>query len=447
MWTEFPKDVGFNNGLSAPKPDIFEGFVKNTFPPNIKAIKSATLVKDNPRYVALPHMAIEYKAQDKSGHQAMVQAGYDGAAMVYSRNEALKYMGQEDAPREPSVLTAAVTGPQWDVYGHYTHPNDDTGRTEYYQHHLAGGFMANLDGYKRGRKTLRNMQDFGREQATDLRDRMKKDYDEHGLRRPKKGTAGGSSRGDNSAASNPASVISQKSAGNLPSPGQLTPKTAPSNASAGSARRDPVNGQQSRQAGPDTGKSPTASVSSSRSGASQAAQQLAMPPPPARPQPREPSITSLDTSRSPGPQAPKDSGGLQRQASGSSGGGSRAPSPASTQQAFISRRLPPVGRPVSRTSTTAPSRAPAGKLSNIAPVSSRASATSAASSASTSSTTSAEIRRYRVRDEDDMKDLQRRRSDSPDRNRPPRPEARKDVEPRKSLFSKKQATPKSRAQD
>lgn len=55
MSTEFPKNVSFNNGLSAPKPDMIEGFSRDSFPPTIEHIKASRLVWDEPRYVALPH--------------------------------------------------------------------------------------------------------------------------------------------------------------------------------------------------------------------------------------------------------------------------------------------------------------------------------------------------------------------------------------------------------
>ncbi|KAK7699890.1 hypothetical protein SLS64_011321 [Diaporthe eres] len=99
MWIEFPKNVGFNNGLPAPKPDMIEGISSDSFPPTIEHIKASRLVRDEPRYVALPHIAVEYKAREKSLHEAKVQAGYDGAAMVYGRNVALKYIGKADPPR------------------------------------------------------------------------------------------------------------------------------------------------------------------------------------------------------------------------------------------------------------------------------------------------------------------------------------------------------------
>lgn len=179
-WTEIPQNIGFNSGLPAPKPDMIEGYSRNSFPSTIDHIKASRLVSDDPKYVALPHMAVEYRVREKSLHEAQTKAGYNGAAMVYGRNEALKFIGKSDPPRQPVILTATATGQKWNVYGHYSHLNDGSGREEYYQCRMAGGSMENLEEYKHGRKVLRNMQDFAREQSSALRDSIRKDYDEYG---------------------------------------------------------------------------------------------------------------------------------------------------------------------------------------------------------------------------------------------------------------------------
>lgn len=218
MWTEFPKNVGFNNGLSAPMPDMIEGFLRDTFPPTIEHIRSSKIVRDEPRYIAFPHMAVELESREKSLYEAKVRAGFDGAAMVYSRNEALRFIGKADPPRQPAVLTATTLGQEWNVYAHYAHPNDVTGKEEYYQCRMAGGSMENLEEYKHGRKVLRNMQDFAREQSSNLRDSLHQDYDENGSRqlcqRP------GIKQGGKPVASKSPSVASNGSA-QQPSPGRV----------------------------------------------------------------------------------------------------------------------------------------------------------------------------------------------------------------------------------
>lgn len=242
MWTGFPPNVGFNNGLSAPKPDKVEGFKKNTFPPSIDAIRGTVLVKDDSDYITLPHMTLEFQAKEKNAHEAKVQSSYNGAAMVFSRNEALAYIEQPDPPGQSAVLSAAIIGPSWELYGHCAQPNQTTGRVEYHQHRIRGGSMERFDEYKQSRKVLRNMQDFAREQAMDLRDRMRIDFNEkEALRGTASSAAKSRGRAESnasrppSAASNPPSGTWRKSATGPPSSGQNTPKSASSNGSGGSA--------------------------------------------------------------------------------------------------------------------------------------------------------------------------------------------------------------------
>lgn len=134
QWTAFPNNVGFNNGLSAPKPDLTEGYMRKTFPPIINGLGGcATLVKDDPNYVALPHFVAEFKDVGKDMNQAEIQAGYDGAAMVYARNQALAYLGQPDPPRHAAVASVISDGHNWKVFVHYSHENQKTKEIEWYQ--------------------------------------------------------------------------------------------------------------------------------------------------------------------------------------------------------------------------------------------------------------------------------------------------------------------------
>jgi len=61
QFTGFPKNVGFNNGLSAPQPDFVEGLEMEEFRPFPvnKHISGSVLYKDNTRSVTLPHIAGE----------------------------------------------------------------------------------------------------------------------------------------------------------------------------------------------------------------------------------------------------------------------------------------------------------------------------------------------------------------------------------------------------
>lgn len=508
-WTAFPSNLGFNNGLSVPKPDKLEGFSRSKFPPSINEIQGTTLVKDDANYITLPHMTVEYKAKNKSAHEAKVQSMYNGAAMVYGRNEALAHIKKNDPPRQPAVLSAAVVGPTWDIYGHYAHTDETTERVEYHQHRVHGGSMETFNDYKQSRKVLRNMQDFAREQAGDLKDRLHEDYKEKEAEREAAKSATKSKSGNGSSASKPSSdapsVTSQKSTKKKSSSGQNASKPASSNASVGSTgysgtarpsqpgdnpgkssagpvsdrpdasqaarkqqpgsnagrtsaaqasgRPDASQAAQKQQSGSNAGKT-SATPTSGRPDASQAARQQQSMPPPARPQSPKQSATKPSHPTSPATQVAKDPAGRPRQQSSTSSSGStQAPAPRATSSprpaAAPARPTPDArhtapARPTSdarpstdKRPTAPPSRNSLGVLSGKHSASSRASASSAASSASTSSAEAADMRRYRVRDDDEQKDLTRRRSDSPEKNRPARPQDQKGAGAKKSsVFGK-----------
>lgn len=127
QWTDYPKDVGFNNGLSASKPDYIEGYSRLAFAPSIDEIGgAAVLVKDNSRFIALPHFALEAKAPVKDMHLAQVQAQYDGAVMVYGRNKALAYIQQPDPPQTGLVATLIADEENWDAFLHYEYRDAKT---------------------------------------------------------------------------------------------------------------------------------------------------------------------------------------------------------------------------------------------------------------------------------------------------------------------------------
>lgn len=134
QWIDFPKDVGFNNGLSAPKPDLTEGYIQSSFRPDIGQLGgSATLIKNTPNFIAFPHFAAEFKDFGKSLQQGEVQAGYEGAAMLYARNNALAAIGEPGAPFHASPVTVAADGHSWTAYTHYAAENEINKNLEYYQ--------------------------------------------------------------------------------------------------------------------------------------------------------------------------------------------------------------------------------------------------------------------------------------------------------------------------
>jgi hypothetical protein len=94
----FPEHVGFNNGLCVPRPDFVEGLRLQNFRPFPvgKHVSGAVLYKDDRYSTTLQNISGEWKVGGKNMKEAMLQSAYDGAALVYARNQALLYLGESD---------------------------------------------------------------------------------------------------------------------------------------------------------------------------------------------------------------------------------------------------------------------------------------------------------------------------------------------------------------
>jgi hypothetical protein len=86
-FTALPEDVGFNNDLSAPKPNFVEGLeIREYYPFQVdKYIDGAVLYEDDPHSLALPHLVGEWKARGKDMEKAKLKSAYDGAALAYAQ--------------------------------------------------------------------------------------------------------------------------------------------------------------------------------------------------------------------------------------------------------------------------------------------------------------------------------------------------------------------------
>ncbi|KAF2962856.1 hypothetical protein GQX73_g10717 [Xylaria multiplex] len=176
-FTGFPDDVGFNDGLSALQPDFVEGLEMGEYDlfPVDEQVAGAVLYKDNPRSMTLPHLAGEWKGPGKNMEEARLQSAYDGAALVFARNQALSYMGKPDPPGHAEVTTFATDGTTLNQYAHYAEELED-GTTKYHQYHVKSTNLINSHkDFRDGYKHLRNAQDHARDQSYALRD----DLNEH----------------------------------------------------------------------------------------------------------------------------------------------------------------------------------------------------------------------------------------------------------------------------
>ncbi|KAK3328152.1 hypothetical protein B0T19DRAFT_442068 [Cercophora scortea] len=142
-----PKNIGFNNGLSAPQPDFVEGPEKREFRPFPveERIRGAVLYKDDPYSLTLPHLA----EADPLGHA--------------------------------EVLTFTTDGASLNIFAHYATPSEDSnGMLEYHQYPIKStNLFGSYQGFKDGRRWLRNGQDHAREQSYALRDQLRDNWKQH----------------------------------------------------------------------------------------------------------------------------------------------------------------------------------------------------------------------------------------------------------------------------
>ncbi|RDL41811.1 uncharacterized protein BP5553_01790 [Venustampulla echinocandica] len=178
-FTAFPKDVGFNNGLSAPQPDLVEGLDMEEFRPFPVGnhIDGAVLYQDDLHSIAFPHLAGEWKGAGKDMEEARLQSAYTGAAIVYARNQALSHIGKPDPPGHAEVTTFATDGTNINFFAHYAGPSGEDGTLEYHQHQFATANVKDTyQGQKDGRRGLRNEQDHARQQSYTLRVQLKEHW-------------------------------------------------------------------------------------------------------------------------------------------------------------------------------------------------------------------------------------------------------------------------------
>ena len=174
-FTAFPRNVGFNDGLSAPQPDYLEGPSRVDFEPfPVSDVSGAVVFKDDRHSATLPHLAGEWKGPHGSKEQTELQSSYDGAALVYGRNQALAHISKPDPPDHAAITTFVTDGKEIQFFANYSTPPERHGSKEkYHQYSIVNSkLVETYESFKTARKQLRNAQDYAREQAYELRDRL-----------------------------------------------------------------------------------------------------------------------------------------------------------------------------------------------------------------------------------------------------------------------------------
>jgi hypothetical protein len=172
-FTNFPKNVGFNNGLSAAQPDMVEGLDMPEFDPFPvrEQLGGAATVYSGPQATTLPHLAGEWKGPGKDMILAQTQAGYDGACIVYGRNEARSFLESPDPAGHAFISTFTTDGTTLNIFDHYS--SESQGQVKYHQYPTSNSFLiSTYEDFKKSRRQLRNLEDDAKEASEKLRDEL-----------------------------------------------------------------------------------------------------------------------------------------------------------------------------------------------------------------------------------------------------------------------------------
>jgi len=172
-FNNFPKNVGFNNDLSAAQPDMVEGLDLTKFDPfpAREQLGGAATVYSGPEATTLPHLAGEWKGPGKDMILAQTQAAYDGACMVYGRNEARLFLGSPDPTGHAFVSTFTTDGTTVNTFAHYS--SETQGHVKYHQYPESSSLLiSSYKDFKKSRQRLRNLQDNAKETSEKLRDEL-----------------------------------------------------------------------------------------------------------------------------------------------------------------------------------------------------------------------------------------------------------------------------------
>lgn len=167
QFTEYPANVGFNDGLSPAKPDLVQGINLQNFEPYpvVQQFGGAAVPTPSRYPIALAHMAGEFKRPGGNLIEAQSQAAYDAASLVYGRNVARESMGRADPPSAAHVGSFISDGTHITTFTHYA-TKDASGKIVYHQWPVTDtNIQLGYESFKTGRRQVRNLQDWARENS------------------------------------------------------------------------------------------------------------------------------------------------------------------------------------------------------------------------------------------------------------------------------------------
>jgi hypothetical protein len=152
--TSLPKDVGFNNGQSAPQPNLTKRFHRQEFglfPTSEPLGGPAVLFNDEKNSATLPHLAEEWKGPGKDMIKAGTQSVYDGVDIVDGGSQTPGCLGITGPPRPAGVRRPTTSGTSVNPFRYYAAPLEKKGKgkLEYHQNSIDSTNLANsLEGSK-----------------------------------------------------------------------------------------------------------------------------------------------------------------------------------------------------------------------------------------------------------------------------------------------------------
>jgi len=172
QFANFPTDVGFNNGLSAARPDWIEGYLKSAYDKDsvVEQLSGAAVQSQGNYPIVLAHLAGEFNKRGGDMACASDQAAYDAAYLVYGRDHAQVLMHKVDESGMAYVGSFVCDGSRLQISVHYATKHITTGVTEYRQYLMFDeNIQMNLQHFIDGRRRLRNLQDWSRCNANLIR--------------------------------------------------------------------------------------------------------------------------------------------------------------------------------------------------------------------------------------------------------------------------------------
>jgi hypothetical protein len=174
QFTEYPDNVGFNDGLSAPKPDLVQGINLQAFDsyPVVEQLGGSAVPTPDPYAITLAHMTGEFMRPGGDLIQARDQAAYAGACLVYGRNAARESIGRTDPPNTAHIGSFISDGTHITTFAHYA-TKDASGKTVYHQWPVTDtNIQLSHQNFKIGRRQVRNLQDWTRENSYLLKEEL-----------------------------------------------------------------------------------------------------------------------------------------------------------------------------------------------------------------------------------------------------------------------------------